>query len=145
VLAFAPDGGRSLDQILLRRKEFVVRGDDGRAEALGREVDEVDKRSRHRSRPACALTSWFLSHTRSPRTKVVCTRPWSRRPAYGVSLWRCCRLDSSTTKLASGSHTTRSASKPVAMRPLLAPSPARAAARPLIPKASEHGSTGNLA
>ena len=103
VLALAPHRRRRLDQVLLRREELVVGGDDRAAEAFRREIDEIEKGvGVIGGCPPYARASRFLSHTRSPRTNVVRTVPDSERPAYGVTLWRCCRRAGSTTKLAVG-------------------------------------------
>ena len=81
VFALAPDRSRRLDQVLLRRKELVVRGDDRPAEAFRGKVDQVEKWRAHSWRPPYARTSLFLSHIRSPRTNVVRIVPNSDRPA----------------------------------------------------------------
>ena len=39
-------GGRGLEQVFLRREELVVGRDHGAAEALGREIDEIDETAR---------------------------------------------------------------------------------------------------
>src|SRR5262249_2089542 len=138
VFTFAPDGRGSLDQVLLRRKELVVGREDRCTEPLGREIDELEEWPRHTRRPIGSarwiepVRSGAASHTRSPRTNVVLTRPRKRRPAYGVSLWRCCSASASTVNSSSGSQTTRSASWPGAMRPFRSPSPARLAGASLI-------------
>ncbi len=81
VLALSPLGHRRLDQVFFRREELVVGGDDGAAEPLRREVDEILECLGHKSWPPYARVSRFLSHTRSPRTNVVRTVPMSDRPA----------------------------------------------------------------
>src|SRR5262249_11125043 len=117
VLALDPLGRRWFDQAFLGREELVVRSDHGGAETLRGEIDQILKRRRHINWPVAACSSRSSCHTRTPRTYVSLTRPRSVRPAYGVSLWRCCNFDGSTVHSASGSHTTRSASQPSAMRP----------------------------
>src|SRR5207302_10636800 len=118
VLCLDPDRCAVFDQVVLRCEEVVVRSDDDGAEAFAGEIDEILKRGAHSSRPAPSRTRRPSSQTRTPRRNVVRTAPRRRRPAYAVSLCRCCRRAGSTIHSASGSKTRRSASQPAAMRPL---------------------------
>ena len=70
---------------------------------------------------------------------VVCTTPRSARPAYGVSLCRCCRRAASTVNSPSGSQTTRSASQPGRDAALAVGQPASAAGAALIQRARSVG------
>jgi len=68
VFALAPDCGAPLDQVLLGREEFVVGVDHGRAEPLGRQIDEIDKRGHSHSRSPVGVEETVRpSQMRSPR------------------------------------------------------------------------------
>ena len=81
VFPFDPDRRSRFDQVLFRREEVVVARDDGSAETLGGEIEELPEGFAHSNCPVGGLTMRPSSQTRTPRTNVVFTLPRSRRPA----------------------------------------------------------------
>src|ERR1043166_1303971 len=101
VLVLFPDRFRLPEKVLLLGEKVVGCVEHGAAEALGGEVDQLAEVSHVPiGVPICAPSS----HTLRPRTYVARTTPCSSSPAYGVTLWRCWMIDSSTTNGASGSN-----------------------------------------
>ena len=109
VLALAPDRRLGeVQQVPSPRRTRRWRRRRVRAEALRREIDEVDEIVAHSSCPRPGVHEAAADPTRArPAGRSRARRPRRRRPAYGVSLWRCCRSAGVDRELASGDPTRR--------------------------------------